>query len=353
MRLLISLLACVAGCYHPSIADGSIFCSTDGKCPQGFMCSETDGLCYKHPPTPPSPYGTGSLGSPTLDPDGILLLDTDTGAISQQNPTTGEMKSVVSRATGIFGVGQSAGPGVAIWSFTSLTIPANVVVQVTPNSRNVPVLAATETLTLDGTIDVAKVGGANGAAGKPGDNPFGPNGGGGAAMVSTAGGGGGGGHATMGDPGTGDGHGTGGQAYGTTAPPVFFGAGGGGGYGLSGAPGVGGLGGGAVALLAPSIMVSGSIFADAGAGKDGGGGDAGGGGGGSGGTILISGDHVTIAAGANLSAVGGAGGAGAGTGGNGGKGSTGLIQLFGSVTNQGTVSPTPDSSATALTRFPQ
>jgi hypothetical protein len=352
MRALVMIAACMLGCYHPSIKDGSVYCSSDGKCPSGFMCAD-DGLCYVHPPVF-SPYGDGHLGTPTFASTGDIILNTNTGAIVQLSSGASSTTVVPATSSPPFGVAQSNGPGVAIWSFSSLTIPAGVTVRVSPDSQSVPVLATTGTLTVSGTIDLSGSGGINGGVGANAPNPEGEQAGGGTGgTMGTSGGGGGGGHATAGGTGMATGGGAGGAMYASADLPLSFGGGGGGGAGeASSAPGLGGTGGGAIGLLGQTVDIEGAINVNGKAGGNALNGMAGGGGAGAGGTILVSGGTVTIGSSAMLTAVGGGPGMGSSGGGAGGNGAYGLIWLLGSVTNNGMSMPAAGSSP-ALTKFPQ
>ena len=294
MRLsTIVFAACLAGCYHPKIKDGTIFCSDDPtpKCPSGMHCA-ADGLCYARAPMISAAYGDGRVGKQDLTAmTGTLVLHTNTGQITLHDDTAGTDAELVAASAQPFGTAQTGGPPVAIWSFTELNVPPGMPVQVSPDSRAVPVLAATVSLRMSGFIDLSGNGGQNGGANADGVNPAVDGttdgvGGGGAALSSTAGGGGGG-HATAGSMGMGTGGGAPGPSYGgAEVLPVYFGAGGGGGGGATGSsPGLGGTGGGAIALLSPSIILEGVIDVSGAFGGPASAGDAGGGGGGAGGTI--------------------------------------------------------------------
>jgi hypothetical protein len=344
------VLALAAGCYHPNITDGTIYCSQDSarKCPDGFACGN-DGICRVHPVT--SPYGDGKIPTPDLTGrTGTMLLHTDTGAI-----TIGAEEIVKGSATPYI-LPQVRGPKVTVWSFTSLTIPAGLVVTTSGDSRAVAVLAATESLTVNGDIHLAGKGGVNGSPYFPGsDSPATDTGGGGGAMMPGDGGGGGGGNARAGQGGTGTMPGSGGVAYDVSEPAVvYFGQGGGGGGGTDGFPGYGGVGAGSVALLAPSVELAGAIDAHGEDGEAATGAAAGGGGGGSGGTILVSGDTIKFDSGCAMNAVGGTAGAGAGSGGNGGDGSPGRILLAsGNFSGACTISPSGETRLpSALKAFP-
>lgn len=57
--LLAALLA--AGCYNPNVADGTLLCSADNKCPRGLRCA-CDGACY-HAGKGPLSCDDGGSGS--------------------------------------------------------------------------------------------------------------------------------------------------------------------------------------------------------------------------------------------------------------------------------------------------
>lgn len=42
MRLTLAGVLAICGCYAPTIADGSLPCSSDKRCPQGFVCQPDD-----------------------------------------------------------------------------------------------------------------------------------------------------------------------------------------------------------------------------------------------------------------------------------------------------------------------
>ncbi len=352
----------IAGCYHPKIENGAIFCGPQNACPTGYACA-VDARCYttdtvgmvSPPPTPiPSPFGTGELGALDLTGmTGVLMLSTNDGGISFFPTGGGDVLMVP--AVAVFAHAQSSGPPVAIWNFTVLNIPTTVTVQVTTNSLAIPVFAATQSITIAGVVSLDGVGGLNGAASTSGHNPdSAAAGAGGGAADGSGGGGGGGAYGTNGATGSGSG-GVGGLSYGTpTVLPVLFGAGGGGGGALASAPsplpGVGGPGGGAIGLLSPTVEIDGTISVN---GIDGATGN-GGGGGGAGGSILISAGIVTIGAGATLSAMGGHGGVGAAGGSGGGDGGTGRIYITATTLNAGgNVTPAADIGAAPLTSFPR
>jgi hypothetical protein len=178
-------------------------------------------------------------------------------------------------------------PESGVFNFTTINIPANVVIRFGRNSRNTPVvILATGNVTIAGTIDVSGFtslsllggaggpGGFNGGAGgqlsgaggeySPGVNGDGPGGGSGAGSATTPiarGAGGGGGFGNPGQPGRFPAdvvvNGNGGPKYGLpTLLPLIGGSGGGGEVGGNSSPGAGGGGGGGALLLASSGTIT-------------------------------------------------------------------------------------------------
>jgi hypothetical protein len=45
---VLALVGAVAGCYSPTIEDGSLACASGSICPRGFVCRESDKLCHRH-----------------------------------------------------------------------------------------------------------------------------------------------------------------------------------------------------------------------------------------------------------------------------------------------------------------
>jgi hypothetical protein len=169
------------------------------------------------------------------------------------------------------------------------------------------VLLATQSIDLEGTIDVASHVGPGGQVGAgqphpgciPGTNPNNDGGGQGGSYGTTAGNGG----DADGAPGSG------GSSGGILTIASLAG-------GCPGAPGdggaMGGAGGGAVFLATPTLVIggAGAIDASGASGRGGAAGKKGGGGGGSGGTIAITVGTLLLDAGAQLFANGGHGGGG-------------------------------------------
>lgn len=180
------------------------------------------------------------------------------------------------------------------------------------------VLAALDTITVTGTIDLTGGGGAN----PPACATSGEGGKGGPSTAGGGGGGGGGGWGTLGGKGGMGKAGTQAPAGAAAAIPIDIRGGcpgGAGGSGMTGAPGKGGAGGGAIYLTAGTaihVAATGAIDASGGGGTGGAATDGGGGGGGTGGLIAFDSPVVTFdflqAAGAKLFANGGGGGGGGG-----------------------------------------
>jgi hypothetical protein len=336
-----ALLLALAGCYHPTISEGTIYCSEDTppKCPSGFSCG-FDGLCYKTPPVK-SPYGDGSI--PEMDltgMNGVMVLHTDNGAITLKSVGMDEIILVPSPSPEKLGLYKQplGGPPVTIWSFKRLIVPLEVTIQVSSDSRAIPVLAGTgditqtpgPTLKILGPIELSGSGGSNGGPNAPGltapdsTEPSGQ----GAAMASI-GGGGGGGHLSKGEDGTGTGAGKGGGASSALDDVLVFGGGGGGGGGVTmdAFPGFGGPGGGAIGLIGFWVQLNGLIDLTGQPGQPAMGGMAGGGGG-AGGTLFVSAKTLTYGPNLKVDVSGGAGGPGGDGGGNGGQGAAGRIRFF-------------------------
>lgn len=183
-------------------------------------------------------------------------------------------------------------PESGVFNFTTVTIPAGVIITFGRNARNTPVTILVQgNVNIAGMIDVSAFpgttlsggmggpGGFNGGAGGPstnvriefdfqktpgvnGDGPGGGSGGGSAATPEVSGSGGGGGFAFPGLSGTnqpfitGVTHGAGGPKYGLpTLLPLIGGSGGGGQTGSS-AQGTGGGGGGGAILIASSGTIN-------------------------------------------------------------------------------------------------
>lgn len=199
--------------------------------------------------------------------------------------------------------------------YDMFTVAAGHTVTLTPGVSST---IAARLINVEGTIDGTGAGYAGGGNGQAGTGP----GGGGTSTNSGAGGGGYGGPGGSGGLDPGDTPGAGGAAYGDpTLPIIDMGSGGGG-----STDGLGGNGGGAVALVARRIAVSGSITMDGGAG-DGATGSLRSTGGGAGGGILVFGYDLSLTG--LFSARGGAGGAnGDVNADDGGGGGGGRVKFF-------------------------
>lgn len=303
-----------------------------GSCPLG--CEASTKECRV-----PSNVNADQVGkgSGTLDLTGAgtpVTIDTDTGAITGPSSTIRPAGTGLDAASGIHyaqGVQSGAGvPGLGVFSLDKLAVPdGSTLVGVGARAL---VLLATDTVTIDGIIDITgaeKVPGpggfAGGGAGAPGQGP----GGGGTTSGSTTGaycigGGGGGGHGGAGGAGGTSvcsapdnfAGGAGGSTNGNTElVPLRGGSGGAGSIAPNGAtgssPGSGGGGGGALQITAGAAITVGPTGGiNAGGGGGGQSVSASGAGGGAGGAILLEAPVVTVASGAVLAANGGGGGGG-------------------------------------------
>jgi hypothetical protein len=341
--LTVVSFALLAGCYNPKIDEGAFQCGPNNACPSGFTCVAM--FCVK-PGTridmASGPFvGDGKLGR--LDLTGTtgttVTADTETGEMILSGGTlSGPMPLVMANADGFKKIDQPNGPRIALWQFQVLVIPPTVTVRPsTTSGSNVAAFAATERITMAGTIDWKTFGGFPGGAGDPGQDVAS------GAMNAQPGGdgsgGGGGGYSQMGMNGAGPTGGRGGGAYGQASViTIHVGQGGAGGGPKMGASigGRGGPGGGAVVLASRLVQVLGRIDVAGSPGRAGTG-DAGGGGGGAGGTIALSGDEITLGPSHSLNAAGGMPGPGSGTGMPGGRGADGRIWAGAPiVTNQAT-----------------
>ncbi len=278
-------------------------------------------------------------------------------------------------------MGATANDEIAVFTFDSINIPTGVTVQGERNANSRPIALLSQAgITIDGIINMSgeggshpsdeqtNIGGAGGAAGPGGgggggggkgegqafhgipigspgrggvgfvrgnDGPFGsPYGAGGrGGSVETDGGGRGGIQPADGGGGAFGGDGgtamflsyttVGGTAYGDLALRLQGGSGGGGKSGLDRSGAGGGGGGGAIELGAVStILITGNVHANGGAGTGGGGGGAGGG-------IFTHGQIVTFSGAGGLSAGGG------GTFGGGGGG--GRVRIMANTITEGCV----------------
>lgn len=193
--------------------------------------------------------------------------DGSDGALAPQAPLTGTQTVVIDMADHPDGV----------YQYTSVNIPAGIIVQFTPNAKNTPVTwLVQDTCVIGGVVDLSGLtysgqypgrGGAGGFAGGYGGNSGGPdfsagNGegpGGGPAPGGTAG------YATSGYTG----YSLSGPTYGNRfLLPLVGGSGGAGTAGTAGAAGSGGSGGGGAILLAVTntLTINGTLKANGGLG---------------------------------------------------------------------------------------
>jgi hypothetical protein len=277
-------------------------------------------------------------------------FNTETGEIRQYpNPPSGGGQLVRAAGAGLdatthirFRSTAPAGgvPGLAIWGFQRLTVPATTVLRPIAGATNrAPVLVSWLATSVAGEIDVgagrdqtstgalneevAGPGGGRGATDTTvGNAASGCGPGGNGTRVVAAGnrdtGGAGGGFGTTGGRGgpasvTDDGGGVPASMLATTCMQTNLVPLRGGGAGGAGAQGNnGGGGGGALQLTSfGSVTIAAGTLYAGGAGGDGSGGTDGGGGGGAGGGLLLEAPAVTITGG-SITATGGAGGAGGG-----------------------------------------
>lgn len=366
-RILVAVVAIlVGGCYDPHLRDGQFTCAQSLLCPHGFQCIA--GQCVRGAldmgGTVANDLWDAGLGDLDLSADsGTVEIDTDTGRIE----LLGNRVLVEANAKGFRVLDQAHAVRAGTFSFRRVVIPASITVRPTSSSTAALVIAASQLISVDGTIDWTgrgAFGGARTVDGSAASPDVG--GGGGRALADGSGsGGGGGGHAADGAAGEGASAGKGGNAYGSPmVAPLHVGAGGGGGGGVepAGVGGVGGSGGGAVALLSMGeLHVAGKIDVSGNPGRPGGGtgtAPAGGGGGGAGGSLVLSAAQLTLDTGHALRALGGAGGLGKDGGGKGGDGSAGRIWIGYDTINiaGGTADSMPteiESSGGKATTFPR
>lgn len=280
-------------------------------------------LLYPTLPAMPADFVYVGLTTPTVTAP-QLVFDGNDGAIKDGAGTIiRHANGVPSTATVVDGVGfRRADTGVAIWTFSSLTVPTTTTV--TFAGGFAASILTVGDLVIAGTIDARGYAdpsnlatlcnnhsaGPGGGAGGFGATAAGGAGGGGAGKNTNAGGAGGSYGAKGGDGGNDQnsfGHGVAVAAYGSlTISPLRGGSGGGaGGAGESG----GGGGGGLQLAALGTLVISGGINAG-GCGGAAGGSKTGGGGGGSGGAVLVEAPSVHLTGSAKIGAQGGSGGGG-------------------------------------------
>lgn len=339
MRTLLALTAVLlAGCFQPKIGEGEFMCGPNRLCPSGFVCGGNRCFTPENLPAidmaPQVPFvGSGKLGDLDVQMPGTdvgpLVFNTRTGEIKFKNgptllaaaptPLTGDGFSIRTQANG--------GTDAALWEFDSFRLASGVTAIAEGEAGRALAIAATGTLDIAGVIDLRVNGGFRGINGEDGQTKGdGTMGGGGKGAGGSAGrGGGSGGYGAEGQAAP-NGGGAGGKAFGDAQMTVLHvGAGGGSGAGAADQGG-GGNGGGAVALLAKTILLTGTIDVSGSTPPNATGATmCGGGGGGAGGSIMLSGNQLTLSAGHKLRALGGMGGEGVAGGTPGGAGAIGRI----------------------------
>jgi hypothetical protein len=330
MRFAFCALLALSACYAPAVVGGAPCDPSRDSCPTGQTCQAvgSGNFCM-------GPGGNGGVdAAPTSVDDcfGNKLLGRVCLEHVPSKPVTFATQTINTASVGVGSCdeirAQPGGPSLCLVTATTITVSAGTTLRAT--GPNPLVLIATQSITINGGIDVASHAGdpavgagartamgavpgcsvtsLDGVAGVKNNNNF--NGGGGAAGGGFGGAGGAGGTGGKGNTARGN------PAALGAAPTVLVGGcpGGRGGDGIGGGGALGGGGGGAVYLLAgDSITVPGKINAS-GAGGAGGtsGADSsgGGGGGGSGGMIGLEATHITVTG--SLVSNGGGGGGGAG-----------------------------------------
>jgi hypothetical protein len=358
MRWAPGAVIALSACYSPNAVGGSPCDLTTRLCPTGQTCVASGGgsagtCTLDHGGLPDAGggmpdagpclsgamLGSHLVGSVCLStaPAGPVTLTAVGGPINSGTVASGGCTELIPR---------TGGPALCVIAGTTIDIPAAVTVRafaVNPGAAGIAtnplVLIATDSITIEGTIDVAShfndtlaggiqalgagartavgcaVTGLDGAMGKPvtgsPGRAYGGGGGAGGSLGTLGGAGGNGGNNSNTAPGA--------PVAGTGINQLVGGCPGGTGGmggGAGGGAGPGGNGGGAVYLLAgTSITIAGKINASGSGGSAGGPGDlssGGGGGGGSGGMIGFEAPKVTIATGAAVFANGGGGAAGCG-----------------------------------------
>ncbi len=349
MRFGCCAILALTACYAPQVVGGAPCDPSRDSCPTGQTCQPlgsgnyctTGGMRGGDAGADSAPIssdggtclGRGVLGSVCLSGAAPAPVSLTTVTINTVSTTAGNCQEI--RA-------QASGPSLCLITGTTISVAAGATVRGV--GANPLVLVATQSITIDGTIDVsthsnetiggvpALGGGARNAtscfaAGVDGQGGSGSNGGGGAAGGSF------GGLGAIGGTGANNGSTAHGTPASPGAPTVLVGGcpgghggdGSGGGPGGANAGGAGGNAGGAVYLLAgDSITIGGKINAS---GAGGGGGanavssSGGGGGGGAGGMIGLEAARITVTG--AVFANGGGGGAGGGNAGTGDAGRAG------------------------------
>jgi hypothetical protein len=315
------LVAALAGCYKPTVADCAYQCSASNPCPDELTC---DGQLCREPArigmacssitgdsgidAPDAPACAWSYAPSGFDP---CMLDPATGPLTITGNTTYDT------TTNLIG-GIAAGPdilvgGVRILHVTNLTSQMSSRLDVV--GMFPLIIAVDNTALISGTINVSATGSdASGPKSGPGGGGCATGTGGNASGTSRNGGGGGGlgtGGGTGGDTGQGT-VGGGGQPETGLLVPLRGGCAGGNASNRVASNGFGGGGGGAIQISARNTLTVTGTIQSSGAGGNGGMANAtapgGGGGGGSGGVIVLEADALDASG--SVCANGGGGGGG-------------------------------------------
>ncbi len=306
------LLGLCAACYAPSPQPGAP--CIDGACPTGLICAAATQTCELSESAVDAAIDDAAID----DDDASVIVDAAVAppdappdaqtcfggglvslclAAAPASPLTITANTTIDTDTSPLCVEYSGDTGE-----TALCVVAATTVSIDDNRRlrangSKPlVVIASESLVVDGTIDVARGAGANPPTCVPPTTATNADGGAGGSFQGR---GGRGGDAVSG---------TGPSAALGTTTAVFRG-GCRGGNGAGGDGGLGGSGGGALYLIAPTITINGTLDASGGGGGFGAN-ESGGGGGGAGGFIGLDAPSVTVASTARVIANGGGGGEG-------------------------------------------
>lgn len=326
MRWAGCFLIAASACYSPTVPAGAPCEPALNNCPAGQRCETTAGgsFCGAVPfesdggtsdaprDTAPGCFGVGLVHDVCLmpAPTAELIIAADR-TVSTAMVGNGNCDEIIAQPGG--------GASLCLITARALTIASTA--RLTGLGPNPLLLVATETMTIDGTIDVASRLGAP-SPGAGADTACASASGRDATQIDGAGGGGAGGSfgTTGGDGGTGrtPNQATPGGVAANAQPPTTLRGGCSGGQGGEadggGGDGAGGAGGGAVYLIAgTALTVSGTINASGSGGAQGTDGlyaSGGAGGGGSGGMIGLDAPSITITG--MVFANGGSGGGGGG-----------------------------------------
>jgi hypothetical protein len=340
------VLLALAGCFDPQIGDRPFACGQAGECPPGYGCAAS--VCVRAGAPDARPIATDAglcaAGTTACDGDDLvscaggrpgarvtcasgcdaavtpaacwIMTPSNIKSDACDTPGVGTLHISATQAlstddcTGGTVLKQLRGPDLCVIKRAQIIVDAGA--YVTFPGLRAPVLVATDSLQIAGTLDVsARTRVAQG--GSTFDQLAGRG-----ADVTTVGGGGGG-HALRGGN---SGQADGGDPIDDVAGVPLIPGGWGGGAGctdvLCSTGVLGGAGGGAIQLVACGELVLGDTVAIRAGGGGGWGGlsdllsGTGGGGGGAGGTILVEANTIALGAHAVLSANGGGGGGGGG-----------------------------------------